>query len=270
MTKKQITQFQNTVWDFYKKNRRDFPWRNTTDPYHILVSEIMLQQTQTDRVVDKYNAFIKKFPTAQTLARASSKAVLQAWSGLGYNRRAIFLKKAAEVITEEYCGTVPSNAEALRALPGIGAYTAEAIRVFAFNEPAALIETNVRSIFIHHFFQGRKKISDAELMPYITAATDQAHSRDWYSALMDYGVFLKKQIVNPSRKSKQYHTQSRFEGSGRQIRGFIIKKLLEKKWIPALRLYRAGNYQSDRVKQNLEALIKDGLVKKRGTLCAII
>lgn len=217
--------FQKHVYNHYQKYKRSYPWRETTDPYKVLVSEIMLQQTQTDRVVPKYLAFIQKFPTAEALAAASTADVLTYWQGLGYNRRALYLKKCAETITKTYQGIFPETEKELQTLPGIGPYTAAAIMTFAYNKPAVVIETNIRTAYIFHFFDGKDKVSDAELLPYITRTTDTKNPRKWYNALMDYGAALKKKHGNLSRKSKTYTKQAPFKDSKREVRGKILKLL---------------------------------------------
>ncbi len=223
MTKKQ---FQKTIYSYYCAHRRDFPWRNTTDPYRIFVSEVMLQQTQAERVVPKYEAFIKKFPNFKKLSQAPTREVLSAWQGLGYNRRALALQKSAQIVVENYKGTLPDAPLVLDALPGIGVHTAGSIAAFAYNHPSVFIETNIRSVFIHFFFNDRGDVSDKELVPLVEKMLDQDNPREWYFALMDYGVMLKKTLGNPSRRSKHHAKQSKFIGSRRQVRGQILKLLL--------------------------------------------
>src|SRR3989338_7324816 len=147
-TPARMKDFRSTVWKYWKEHgRHDLPWRLTHDPYRILVSEVMLQQTQVPRVIEKYKEFLKKFPTVRALAKASLSDVLKVWSGLGYNRRGKYLHDAAKEIV-----AVGNIREALASsLPGVGPYTRAAVRVFAFNEPDILIETNIRAAYIHHF-----------------------------------------------------------------------------------------------------------------------
>lgn len=184
--------FRGLVYDYYEKSgRHSLPWRNTRDPYKILVSEIMLQQTQVNRVLQKYEEFLKAFPDVGSLAEASTGEVLKIWQGLGYNRRALNLKRAAEIIKKDFRGEFPETAESLESLPGIGQSTRGAIMAFAFGTPTAFIETNIRSIYIHHFFKGEKNVHDREIMPLIEKTLDTENPRDWYYALMDYGVHLK-------------------------------------------------------------------------------
>jgi A/G-specific adenine glycosylase len=218
--------FQNHILSFYRSNRRDLPWRDTTDPYRIMVSEIMLQQTQVDRVKEKYTRFTARFPDAGSLARATVEEVLSAWQGLGYNRRALALRKAAGEIVDRFGGVLPDDETSLRSLPGIGPYTASAIIVFAFNRPVVMIETNIRRVFIHCFFKDQAGVADSEILPLIEETLDRENPRGWYNALMDYGYYLGTIIENPNRRSRHYQRQAPFEGSNRQIRGNILKLLV--------------------------------------------
>ncbi len=251
--------FQKTIWDHYTKHRRSFPWRETRDPYKILISEVMLQQTQADRVVSKYLAFLKRFPDFKTLARVKPASVLKEWQGLGYNRRALALKRLAEVVVKEYRGCLPQNREQLTALPGIGPYTASAVLAFAFNTPTVFIETNIRTVYIHFFFEGKKKIHDKELLPFIEKTLDTKNPREWYYALMDYGAHLKKQ-GNPSRRSTHYVKQSKFKGSERELRGKILKLLLEYKKIPMRDIAEVLQEDPERVTRNVESLHEEGFL----------
>jgi A/G-specific adenine glycosylase len=208
------------------KYGRDLPWRRTTDPYHILVSEIMLQQTRAERVILKYEPFLSQFPDFETLAAASPGEVLSAWQGLGYNRRALSLRKLAIRVEEDFGGILPCDERDLRGLPGVGPYTAAAILVFAFNRPVVLIETNVRRVYLHCFFSSRNGVSDTEIRPLVSGTMDRENPRDWYNALMDYGAFLSALPENPNRRSRHYQRQSPFEGSVRQVRGAILKVLV--------------------------------------------
>lgn len=248
-----VVAFQRTVLEYWKKHgRHDLPWRKTTDPYKILVSEVMLQQTQVPRVVEKYKSFIKRFPNVRALAKASLSDVLKEWNGLGYNRRAKHLHDAAVMIVEEHNGKFPHEYPSLRAIPGIGQYTANAVRVFAFNEPEVLVETNVRTAIIHHFFTKRMAIEDFDIEKIAAAAAVEQDPRQWHSALFDYGAHLKRSGVRTNAQSAQYVRQSKFEGSLRQIRGEILRQLHESKQP------RAGL----RTKLALVGLQKDGLIKK--------
>jgi len=214
--------FRKIIWDHFRTEGRDLPWRRTADPYRVLVSEIMLQQTQVARVVPKYTEFVKRFPTFRALAKAPVRAVLSLWQGLGYNRRALMLQRCAQAIVADAPGP----------LPGVGPYTAGAVLAFAFNKPAVIIETNIRRVYLHHYFPGRRDISDRQLLPIIERTLDQKRPRQWYWALMDYGAYLATQIENPNRRSRHYSKQSTFEGSNRQLRGRVLRALLAGKPLP--------------------------------------
>lgn len=229
-----VKAFQKTIWEFYKKNKRDFPWRAPTlklrrdkklDSYKILISEVMLQQTQTYRAVPKYNMWIKKFPNFETLNKASFSKILKAWSGLGYNRRALYLKQIAQQVVNEHNGKLPMDEQILVKFPGIGKNTACSVIVFSTNIPLIFIETNIRRVFIHEFFQDKNTVDDKEILKLVEKTIDTKNPREWYYGLMDYGAILGKLPNNPNSKSKHYKKQSRFEGSLRQIRGAIIREL---------------------------------------------
>lgn len=235
LSSQDIFSFQSFVLRFYTQHgRHELPWRQTSDPYKILVSELMLQQTQVNRVIPKYLDFIETFPSVQTLATANLSQVLSLWQGLGYNRRAQFLWQLAQKITRYSHATqnqlFPTTQEELQQLPGIGPYTASAIMTFAFNQPTIVIETNIRTVFLYHFFPSNndsQKISDTQLVKLISDCLPQTNPKEWYWALMDYGSYLKKVLPNPSRKSKHHTKQSKFKGSLRQVRGEIIRLLVQ-------------------------------------------
>ncbi len=262
MSTQHISQFKNIIWDHYHQNKRDFAWRTTHDPYHILVSEIMLQQTQTHRVAPKYDAFLKKFPTITDLAQAPLADVLFMWQGLGYNRRAKALHAACKEIIETHNGIFPQTPQELITLPGIGPYTSGAVCTFAFNQPHIFIETNIRAVFIHFFFQNKSNIHDKEIFPLIAQTLDTKNPREWYYALMDYGVLLKKKVANPARKSAHHTTQSKFEGSDRQIRGAIIRLLTESVAISYETIILNIGKEEQRVKKILYQLCKEKMVEK--------
>ncbi len=252
--------FQNTIWSHYKKHKRDLPWRKTKDPYKILVSEIMLQQTQAFRVVPKYESFLKKFPTVDVLARATLKDVLREWRGLGYNRRALYLKQCAEVLMKNFGGKFPKDFDTLISLPGIGPATAGDLMVFAWNIPVVVIETNIRSVFIHFFFKNKKKVHDKEILPLIEKTLDTENSREWYWALFDYGAFLKKKI-NPSRKSIHYTKQAQFNGSYRQKRAEILRLILAEN-SSKIAIQKVLKYESNVISEILLDLEREGFVRK--------
>ncbi len=266
----ELQEFKSSVYSYYRDNKRSFPWRETTDPYKILVSELMLQQTQTDRVVPKYLAFLEQFPTAEHLAKASLTEVLQQWQGLGYNRRALYLKKLSEVVVSRFDGTIPTTAEELDALPGIGYATACAIITYAFNKPTYFIETNVRAVYIHFFFSDRSNVKDSEIEPLLKLTVDTDSPRDWYYALMDYGVMLEKTLPNPSRKSAHYTKQSSFLGSDRKIRGEIIRLLLDSPRLNVESLYNATGAAPVRLGKILSGMVKDGLITERDQRYSIL
>lgn len=218
--------------------RRDLPWRKTRDPYKILVSELMLQQTQALRVVPFYKKFIKRFPSAKTLAKAKLSDVLKIWSGLGYNRRGSYLKRSAEVLRSGEIYRTPArktsaslSTEFLESLPGVGPYTARAVAVFAYNRPEVFVETNIRTVLLHHCFPARPglaQVADADILSLVGEALKKSkmEPRDFYAALMDYGSYLKKQGVKLNSRSRHYTKQSKFEGSPRQKRAAHLRKLL--------------------------------------------
>ncbi len=283
VTKLSVRQFQKVIWDYYRAHKRDFPWRETSDPYRILISEIMLQQTQTDRVVPFFTAWIKKFPTFKRLATAVTADVLRAWQGLGYNRRALSLKKLAETVMREHGGTLPDDFEKLVALPGIGPYTAGAILAFAFNKAIPFIETNIRRVYLHFFFADKKDVPDKKILELVVShlparpndfgqsgGSHVSDAREWYSALMDYGVKLAKEgMPNPNRRSKHYAKQSKFEGSHRQVRGAVLKILANgPTTIAAIKkLYPEF---SDRLLKALADLKKEGFISiSRSGVCLL-
>ena len=252
--------FHKAMLAYYAAHGRSFPWRTTNDPYAILVSEFMLQQTQTERVVEKYNRWLEVFPTIHDLAAASLVQVLEQWVGLGYNRRARFLHQCAQTIVNRYGGVVPDTPETLATLSGIGPYTAAAISTFAYNTPNAFIETNIRAVFIFFFFKDRVDIRDKEIFPHIEASLYTENPRLWYYALMDYGAELKKKTVNPNRKSRHYTKQSKFEGSVRQARGAVIRTLTERKTQEYKALYANTQMEKLLFDKALEGLIREGFV----------
>ncbi len=264
LTQKRIRKFQDTISAYYHDHGRDLPWRRTRDPYFILVSEIMLQQTQTERVIPKYNNWLTAFPTIESLAQASLPQVLTAWQGLGYNRRGLALKRLAEEVVTNYRGRIPDTSEALCLLPGIGPYTANAILAFVHQKPVVMIETNIRRVFIHHFFPDQEHIRDADLMPLIEKCLDTTNPREWYYALMDYGAMLGKSLsANPNKNSQHYNRQSAFEGSHRQLRSKVLKLLLEHQTMTQKTL--AEYCEADqRLATVITALEKEGFIHQTG------
>jgi A/G-specific adenine glycosylase len=278
--------FKKKVWNHYAKEKRVFPWRETQDPYKILVSEIMLQQTQTDRVVAKYNSFLKKWPTAKKLASADLRDVLAEWSGLGYNRRGKNLWLLAKAVVADHKGKIPDTTEALQKLPGIGPYTARAIMAFAYNKSFPLIETNIRAVYIYSFFnnpgkdesqqksktqqqsKAQEKIADDVLFPLIEKTLDEKNPREWYYALMDYGSYLKKQKLSTNVRHASYKKQTTFKGSIREARGAIMRNLIESR-MTLKKLQEKIKLPHDRIETALAAMEKEGIILKNGTYYSI-
>ncbi len=265
VTASQIKKFQTKIWEYYQVNGRDFVWRQKITPYYVVVSEIMLQQTQTARVAEKFPKFIKLFPNFTTLAQATPAQVIMTWQGLGYNRRALFLRELARKIINEYKGKLPNTPEELITLPGIGKNTAGSIMAFAFNQPVVFIETNIRAVFLHEFFPSQTEVSDTELLPLIEATVSKDRPRDWYYALMDYGVLLKKENKNTSRASKHHQKQSVFKGSQRAVRGEILR-ILAKKPTTLLEIKkqvdRFDHQYTSKTTQILATLTAEGFIEK--------
>lgn len=264
LTSRSVCRFHETIYDYYRKHARKFPWRRTRNPYHILVSEIMLQQTQTERVIEKYREFINAFPDFVTLSHARLQKILSIWQGLGYNRRALALKKITQMVVTKYGGKLPHCLEELMTFPGIGRATASAISVFAFNRPAVFIETNIRRVFLHFFFHNKSNVKDAEILPMVEKNLDASSPRKWYYALMDYGAMLGKGSQNPNRRSAHYHRQSSFKGSNRQIRGMILRAVLKKPLIGEYELAKRLGVSRTRIKANLMQLQKEGFMQRKG------
>lgn len=265
-------QFRREVWAHYRTHgRHDLPWRKTKNPYRILVSEVMLQQTQVSRVIEKYREFLKEFPTVSALAEAPLSRVLASWRGLGYNRRAKFLHDAAKAVISDSGGRLPKTAPELRALPGVGPYTASAVAVFAYNQPEILIETNIRTVFLHHFHTSvlqNNKISDADILSLAKKGAVGQDPREWHWALMDYGAHLKASGVRLNARSAHYTKQSKFEGSLRQVRGAVIRALHVGPQSAAA-LSKELAYPLERIEEALAALAQDELISKQRTRWSI-
>lgn len=229
----------------------------------------MLQQTQVSRVIPYYRAFLKRFPTLPVLAQANLSDVLSLWQGLGYNRRARFLHQAARMIEITYQNRFPETAEELEHIPGVGAYTARAICAFAYNQPTVFLETNIRTVFLHHFFSRGKAISDRRLLVVAGELVDTSSPREWYWALMDYGAYLKSQGVR-NTSSKHYTRQSRFEGSSRQVRGAVLRAALQgPATLGALSKRIDVKTSPEKLRYTLETLLAEGLIVKRATRYAV-
>lgn len=266
-----VSAFQKAILAFYSKNRRNFPWRETQDAYEIMVSELMLQQTQTQRVIPKYLTWLQLFPTVSALSEATLEQVLTAWNGLGYNRRAKFLWHAAQEVQRKNNGIVPNTADELRQLPGIGEYTANAILAFAFNQPTIVLETNIRTAILHHFFKDSvEKVSDKQIKDMLGQVIDKKNPRDWYYALMDYGSWLKSEGVDYFHKQKSYTKQKPFKGSERFVRGYLIRETLKLKTLN-IKAVKIPGYEQKQIVKVASDLIKEGLLQeqKPGTVSVV-
>ncbi len=253
-----MEKIQKKILSWYAQHKRSLPWRQTTDPYKILVSEVMLQQTQAGRVICYYDRFLEKYPTIKALATARKRTLLKLWSGLGYNSRALRLQELAKFLMEKNNGEMPRRYETLESLPGIGPYTAAAIMAFAYNKEAAAIDTNIRRVLIHEL-KLPESISMEKLKKTALRLVPKGKSRLWHNALMDYGALhltAKKAGINPVYK------QSPFQGSDRQIRGKMLKKLIQRKQLKLRNLSR----REQRIVVAMEA---DGLVRKEGVFLRI-
>ena len=254
------TEFQRLLAQKGEELYRSMPWREDTRPYYVLVSELMLQQTQVPRVVPKFEAFIERFPDEQTLASASLADVLRMWQGLGYNRRAKFLHEAAKMILEEFGGVFPESEADILRLPGVGKNTAGAIRAYAFNMPSIFVETNVRTVYIHHFFADNFAVDDKQIIELLEATIDRNNPRQFYQNLMDYGSWLKSQGVRNISQSRHYKKQSPLKGSVREVRGQIVRALSEEAMTEAL--LRRTISSDERFTAALEGLLKEGIVQQ--------
>ena len=256
-----MTEFRKRIWDFYREHGRDLPWRRHITPYGVFVSEVMLQQTQVARVLERWPRWLLRFPGFEALAAATVAEVLAEWQGMGYNRRALWLQRAAAQIVGEHSGRLPTDPAELVRLPGVGPNTAGSIAAFAYDAPMVFIETNIRRVFLHEFFGDQAEVTDAQLRPLIEVALDPEHPREWYYALMDYGSDLAKRVPNPNRRSRHYAVQSKFEGSSRQVRGEVLRQLLAG---PLAAEDLATAVPDERLPSVLAALVKEGFVVAAG------
>ena len=282
------------MYAYYRQNGRQLPWRYETDPYKILVSEVMLQQTQVGRVIPKYREFLKQFPTGGALASAPLQSVLAVWQGLGYNRRAKYLKDAMGIIlrdphyafvrnfkkqisnsknnkSSERQNTdsadvshVENMTNLLDKLPGVGHATACAIVTYAFNLPTLFIETNIRAVFLYFFFKEKEHISDTELMFYVKKTMDYRSPRDWYYALTDFGAMLKTKEKFSNTQSKQYTRQLQFQGSLRQVRGAIVRSCITSGRVGIEEMSTETGFDRSRIRLAVEGLVRDGLLVREG------
>jgi len=239
------------------------PWRRTTVPYRILVSEIMLQQTSVPRVLSKYREFLRVFPSLTALARSEVQEVLAAWKGLGYNRRALALRDAARLLREKHAGRIPRTVDQLASLPGLGRATASSVLVFSFNVPIPFIETNIRRVFIHFFFPRSRNVPDSRLLPLVEKTMDRKNPREWYYALMDYGAYLRSAGANSNLRSTVYVRQSPFEGSFRQLRGRVLDAMLTLGKATRAEIRATLEKPDERVGDALRQLVAEGFLTKK-------
>ncbi len=262
MEKNDLRRVKRKILRFYHSFGRDLPWRKTDNPYHILVSEFMLQQTQVSRAIEHYEQFIKKLPDFESLAKVRTPLLLKLWSGLGYNSRALRLRAAARVIVKNHGGKFPEDADMLKKLPGIGEYTSAAILAFAFNKPVPVIDINIRRVLLHEFGIDNS-VSNEELSFIAQRMIPRGKSALWHNALMDYGAALPaeiKKLYPPLTK------QSKFRGSRREARGYILRILLKKKALSKQELLQMISHrEKEKIFAQLKAesfiSVKNGLVR---------
>ena len=265
-----VARFRRIVWAYYKEHgRHTLPWRATQDPYKILVSEVMLQQTQVERVIPFYKSFIKQFPTAKKLSAAPLAEVLIAWQGLGYNRRAKMLQTATKELVGMNFSTRSNLVEELEKLPGVGPYTARAVAAFALNENVVFVETNIRTAIIQHFFADKEDVRDEEIEEVLQRALPRGKAREWYSALMDYGTSLKRSGISHNTKSVTYTKQPAFTGSLREARGAILRELSQGATSSTRLTNLLGDARRAQMREALRALFTEGLIKKEGANYAL-
>ena len=264
LTEGLITDFRAIIDRHYEENGRKLPWRLTLNPYEILVSEIMLQQTQVERVLTKYGSFLDRFPSFPDLAQAPLRDILVAWQGLGYNRRGQALQGIAQRVVADFNGRLPADRKALESLPGIGSATSGALMAFAFQQPVVFLETNIRRVYLHFFYPEAAAVPDKILLPLILLTMDALRVRPWYYALMDYGAMLKKMIPNPNRRSAHYSRQSPFPGSDREIRSRILQLFLNNPELPETAVLADIPTDADRIKRILAQLTKESFLLCQG------
>lgn len=259
-------EFNTFLKQYYKEKKRILPWRENINSYYIFVSEFMLQQTQVSRVINYFNSFIEKFPTFKALSQAPQSAILESWSGLGYNRRAMYLHQGAKIITEQYKEFIPDSVKILKKIKGIGEYTASALVTYSYNRPTLFVETNIRTVCFSIFEQyfSEEKISDKQLIELIEQIIDKENPREWYYAMMDLGTELKKILPKAHlKKSSSYQKQSLFVGSMRAIRGKIIKILTNNNQQKVIRKELELLCNDQRADSCITNLIKEGLIEEQ-------
>ncbi len=239
------------------------PWRDTSDPYRILVSEIMLQQTPVARVLPKYRRFLERWPDVESLAAASLREVLDAWRGLGYYRRGRALLDIARRVVDRYGGRIPRTETELKTFPSVGDATAAAVMSFAYSVPVLYLETNIRGVYIYFFFHDRVLVPDRRIKSIAEAALDRDDPRGWHYALMDYGAMLKRRVANPGRRSAGHARQRPYEGSDRQVRGRILARLIENGECRIDLLVRDLPFERSRIETCARRLAAEGLIAER-------
>ncbi len=265
-----LQDFKQSIQSYYEREKRCFRWRSDICSYYVVVSEIMLQQTQTQRVEQKFDQFVAAFPHFQALAVAPLATVLALWVGLGYNRRARALHLIAQRVVADYGGILPDCAEVLKTFYGLGPATASSIVTFAFNKKTVFIETNILAVFLHVFFNVQKNVPDSLIVPLVAATVDHACPREWYYALMDYGVVIKKIYKNPSRNSRHYAKQSKFEGSDRQIRGWIIATIAHRPQLSIPEVQVQFSWATEvLVEKIVNGLVSDKLIVRKDKLISM-
>jgi len=261
------------LWGYYDTHgRHKLAWRKSVTPYKVVVSEIMLQQTQVARVEGYFRDWMRDYPSFRALAKAPLKQVLMSWQGLGYNRRGKYLHDIAKTVTAQYNGRLPQDREQLEQLPGIGHYTAGSIRAFAFDQSDIFMETNIRTVLFHYFYQKSrtmlKNIPDTELLELLEVLISKnkrarENPRELYWALMDYGSHLKSEVGNLNKQSKTYTKQSRFEGSRRQLRAQTLRYILHNEPVTENKILTASNRDKKLVKELLKELLVEGSIQKK-------
>jgi len=254
-----VSAFQEKIMKWWNENARNLPWRCDSSPYNVLVSEVMLQQTQVNRVVPKYLEFLRQFPNIEDLASSDMKQLLQVWSGLGYNRRAVWLKDAARQLVDR--GEFPKTVEELSELKGIGPYTSRSILIFAFNKDLAAVDTNIRRVLIASGFAD-EEMSSSQLQSVADDLLLKGRSRDWHNALMDYGSLV---LTSSSTSISPQSKQTRFKGSTRQLRGAIIRILTNSETLSLNELIShlsSDNIQCRDVHPVLDQLLAERLVER--------
>lgn len=262
-----IINFVQTVHERGLELYRAFAWREIDDPYAVLLSEIMLQQTQTARVERYFEDWMQRFPSIDALSAASTTDILSAWQGLGYNRRGLMLKKLADEVAETRAGALPETYEEMLKLPGVGPATAAGVMAFAHNMPSAYLETNVRTVVLHELMPEHDEVSDKIVTEIVKRASVCAgelgiDARAWNYALLDYGVWLKKNYPNPSRRSKHHTKQSKFEGSHRQKRAALLREILSQPGMNVSELEARLPWSLDEFEEALNDLLKEGFVEE--------